>query len=100
MIAGNLDARLAQPQSFSGLAVCKTACGVCAIIPQGSMTSIKVYADRGRRFASFSYDCLRAKFVSVIEAWALDLNRRCRRRACVAEIEALLPQTLNHMVQS
>jgi hypothetical protein len=41
-----------------------------------------------------------------------DLNRRCRlgrhgwdgwrgrRRACVAEIEALLPQTLNHLVQS
>jgi len=47
-------------------------------VVQGSMTSIKAYADRGRRFASFSDDCLRAKFVSVIEAWALDLNRRCR----------------------
>ena len=42
------------------------------IIARGAMTSIKAYADRGRKFASFSDDHLRAEFVSVFKAWAID----------------------------
>ena len=42
-------------------------------LAQRRMVSVKSYADRGRKFAALSDDHLRAKFIAVTKAWALDL---------------------------